>query len=170
MVCIFYDALCSSIIPVWPPDLHASVGVWGYYLQRSYPSEYNRYRLHQFIIISIEGSSIFCKASSISFYIFLPVLLSNGHLRITFVLPLLPICQGTYCSVYRHLKVATRLLCLSRSAGKIGVNRLLLELHLTQRQLESPGRQNAAQLTIWNKALCYCTTTRTQCVPIFFLR
>ena len=38
---------------------------------------------------------------------------------------------------------------------------------MMQRQLESPGRQNAAQLTIWNKALCYCTTTRTQCEPIF---
>ena len=36
---------------------------------------------------------------------------------------------------------------------------------IAQRQLESPGRQNAAQLTIWSKALCYCTTIRTQCVP-----
>ena len=45
---------------------------------------------------------------------------------------------------------------------------VLLELHITQRQLDSPGRQNAAQLTIWNKALCYCTVTRTQCVPILF--
>ena len=39
-------------------------------------------------------------------------------------------------------------------------------IHITQRQLESPGRQNATQLTIWNKALYYCTTTRTKCVPI----
>ena len=37
----------------------------------------------------------------------------------------------------------------------------VLELHIMQRQLESPWRQ----LTIWNKALCYCTTTHTQCVP-----
>ena len=46
--------------------------------------------------------------------------------------------------------------------------RVLLELHITQRQLESPRRQNAAQFTIiWNKELCYCNTTRTQCVPTF---
>ena len=45
--------------------------------------------------------------------------------------------------------------------------RVLLELHITQRQLESPGRQNVAQLTIWNKALCYFSTTRKQCVSIF---
>ena len=31
--------------------------------------------------------------------------------------------------------------------------RVLLELHITQRELESPGKQNAAQLTICNKAL-----------------
>ena len=41
---------------------------------------------------------------------------------------------------------------------------VLLELYI---ELEYPGRQNAAQLTIWNKALCYCTTTRTRCVSIF---
>ena len=45
--------------------------------------------------------------------------------------------------------------------------RVLLELHITQRQLESPGRQNAAQLKIWNIALCYFNTTRKQCVSIF---
>ena len=46
--------------------------------------------------------------------------------------------------------------------------RVLLELHIAQRQLESPRRQNAAQFTsIWNKELCYGTTTRTQCVPTF---
>ena len=35
---------------------------------------------------------------------------------------------------------------------------------MTQRQLESPGRQTAAQLTIWNKVVCYFTTTGKQCV------
>ena len=45
--------------------------------------------------------------------------------------------------------------------------RALLELHITQSQLESPGRKHAAQLTIWNKSLCYFTTTRKQCVPAF---
>ena len=45
--------------------------------------------------------------------------------------------------------------------------RALLELHITKRQLESPRRQHAAQLTIWNKLLCYFTTTRKQCVSIF---
>ena len=92
-----------------------------HYLQRSYPSEYKRYRQHQFIIISIEGSSIFWKASSISLYTLLPVLLSNSRHRITFVLPLLPICHCTYCSVYLHLKVAAKPPYLSRSAVEIGV-------------------------------------------------
>ena len=40
---------------------------------------------------------------------------------------------------------------------------------MTQRQLECPGRQNAAQLTIWSKVLCYCITTHLQCMPIFCL-
>ena len=45
--------------------------------------------------------------------------------------------------------------------------RVLLELHITQGQLESPEKQNAAQLTVVEKTLSnYCTTTRTQFVPI----
>ena len=31
--------------------------VYQHYLQRSYPSEYKRYRRHEFIIISIEDST-----------------------------------------------------------------------------------------------------------------
>ena len=42
--------------------------------------------------------------------------------------------------------------------------RVLLELHI---ELECPGRQNVAQLTIWNKVLCCSTTTSTRCMPIF---
>ena len=42
--------------------------------------------------------------------------------------------------------------------------RALLELHI---ELECPGRQNVAQLTIWNKVLCCSTTTSTRCMPIF---
>ena len=45
--------------------------------------------------------------------------------------------------------------------------RTLLELLITQRQLESPGKQLAAQLTIWNKSLRYFTTTSKQCVSVF---
>ena len=45
--------------------------------------------------------------------------------------------------------------------------RVLLELHIMQRQLESPGRQYAAQLTMWNKVLCYCATKHRQWVPVF---
>ena len=47
------------------------------------------------------------------------------------------------------------------------ISSTVLELHTTQRQIESPGRQNAAQWTVWNKTLCYFSTTRKQCVSIF---
>ena len=43
---------------------------------------------------------------------------------------------------------------------------VLLELHITQGQLESPGKQNTSQLTVMEKTpSSYCTATRTQCVP-----
>ena len=42
---------------------------------------------------------------------------------------------------------------------------------ITQRKLESPKKQNAGQLTVMEKNIVssYCTTTRTQCVPIFII-